>query len=332
MAQVTLANIDKLSPAQGYRMPANNPNAAAPDNITHAQLRITPFNGSTANTYWQGTVVSGENSSFEFSVPDAYVANLFKLYVSTDGTNYYEKKTYGGSSGINPFGTTDISGLVTLATAQSITATKTFNTNANLVIASGSDITVQTGGDLTLADAPTASTDATNKAYVDGLTYKSCIFWIDAFYLDKLTALSYRRIYNNTGVTPTLAYVNNSLGESGLQVTFNRTSAAWDINSNYLSADDGFASYPAGFFYIDSSINQASSATSAIITFADSYLQAGQTTTQHYYDMLTADTWGRTGHDPSKYLVTNVSGITLSSAVTISQRRYNGRIELRFYD
>ena len=115
-------------------------------------------------------------------------------------------------------------------------------------------------------------------------------------------------------------------------VTFSRTSSAWDINSNHLSYDDGFATAPAGFFYIDPSINQASSATSAVITFAPDLSTASQTVSYHYYDMLTADTWGRTGSDPTKYLVTHVSGITLATPVPIASRRYNGRIELRFYD
>ncbi len=328
MAQTFIHNFDKVSPL-GYKQPANDPNAASPDYITHAQLRYSPFTSSEAIA---GSVVSGANSTFSFSIEDAQIAYTFKMYYSTDGTTYNEDKTFGGSSGKKLFGANDLSGYVTLSGAQNITGTKTVTSSANLVIASGSDITVQTGGDITLADAPSASTDAVNKAYVDGLTYKSCVFWIDAFYHDTLTALSYRRIYNNTGVTPTLAYGNNSLGESGLVVTFNRTSAAWDINSNHLSYDDGFATYPAGFFYIDPSINQSSSATSAVITFANDLLQASHTVTGHFYDMITADTWGRTGSDPTKYLVTNVSDITVSSPVPSASRRYNGRIELRFYD
>lgn len=329
MAQDYIHNFDKLS-SQGYKQPANNPDEVSPDYLTHCQLRYSPFTSSEAIA---GTVVTGETSTFVFSIPDGNITSTFKMYVSTDnGTTYTEDKTFGGSSGKKLFGANDLSNYVALTGAQSITGTKTISGSANLVIASGSDITVQTGGDITLADAPSASTDAVNKAYVDGLTYKSCIFWIDAFYLDTLTALSYRRIYNNTGVTPTLAYGNNSLGESGLVVTFNRTSAAWDINSNHLSYDDGFSTSPAGFFYIDPSINQASSATSAVITFANDYLSASPTVTGHYYDMLTADTWGRTGSDPTKFLVTNVTGITLFSSVSIASRRYNGRIELRFYD
>jgi hypothetical protein len=328
MATDKIVNINELSP-QGYWKPANTVNAVSPDNVTHAQLRYSDF---SASYVVQGSIVSGENSTFKFSIADNLATELFKLYTSTDGTTYTVDKRFGGDNGVKLFGATDLSGLVTLTTAQNISGTKTLTGNANIVVSSGSDITVQAGGDITLADAPTASTDAVNKAYVDANTFKSCVFWIDAFYLDGLTALSYRRIFNNTGVTPTLAYGNNSLNETGLSVTFNRTSAAWDIVTTHLSSNDDFASYPAGFFYIDSTINQASSATGTILTFGVDYNRAAQSITYHYYDMLTADTWGRTGSDPNKYLVTDVGSITLGTAVALTDLRKNARIELRFYD
>jgi len=328
MAQTFVYNFNEQSP-QGYLKPANSSSAVSPDNVTHAQLRYDTF--ADPNII-QGSVVSGANSTFEFSVSDGLAEEVFKMYYSTDGTTYSVDKTFGGTSGKKLFATADLSGLVTLTTAQTISGTKTLGSNANIVVGSGSDITVQSGGDITLADAPSTSTDATNKAYVDANTFKSCVFWIDAFYLDTLTALSYRRIFNNTGVTPTLAYGNNSLGERGLVVTFNRTSAAWDISSTHFSGGDEFASIPSGFFYIDSTITQSASATSTILTFSGDYTNASQSITYHYYDMITADTWGRTGSDATKYLVTNVSDITLEAGVTVADLRKNCRIELRFYD
>lgn len=329
MATDIIVNLDELSP-QGYWKPANSISAVSPDNVTHAQLRYSP--NFDSNSVVQGTVVSGENSTFVFSIADADSAKLFKLYTSTDGTTYTVNKKFGGDSGVKLFGTTDTSGLVTLTTAQTISGTKTLASNANIVVGNGSDITVQSGGNITLADAPIASTDATNKAYVDANTFKSCVFWIDAFYANTSTALSYRRIFNNTGVTPTLAYGNNSLGEYGLVVTFNRTSAAWDIVSTHFSFADEFASVPAGFFYIDSTITQSASATSTVLTLMDDLIRASQSITYNYYDMLTADTWGRTGIDATKRLVTNVSDITLRTWVTTTDLRKNCRIELRFYD
>lgn len=330
MAQIEVVNLEKLSSAQGYKMPANTPGAVSPDNITHAQLRKSPF--ADGNLVAQGTAVSGENSTFQFSVADGDADELLKLYVSTDGSTYTERKTYGGANGKNPFGSVDLSTYVTTNTTQNITATKTLASNANLVIGSGSDITVQSGGDITLADAPSVSTDAVNKAYVDSNTFKSCVFWIDALSIDNTTvALSYRRIFNNTGVTPTLAYGNNSLGEAGLVVTFNRTSSAWDIVSSHFSNNDEFASIPAGFMYIDSTITQSTAATSTVLTYGTDFTGASQSVTQHYYDMLTADTWGRTGSNENKFLVTGVTGISLSGIPNADSRK-NARIELRFYD
>jgi len=241
MAQTFVYNTNELSP-QGYLKPANTVSAVSPDNVTHLQLRYSDFSSSYVI---QGSVVSGENSTFEFSIADNLASEIFKLYYSTDGTNYTVDKTFGGTSGKKLFATADLSGLVTLTTAQNISGTKTINGSANLVIASGSDITVQAGGDITLADAPTASTDATNKAYVDGLIgYKSCVFWVASFTPNESTALSYTRIYNNTGYTPTLAYLTAAGGSDyGLRVGFNRTSSASDIVlPSVLMNEDGFGS------------------------------------------------------------------------------------------
>lgn len=201
MATDIIVNFDELSP-QGYWKPANSVGAVSPDNVTHAQLRYSP--NFDSNSVVQGTVVSGENSTFVFSIADADSAKLFKLYTSTDGTTYNVNKKFGGDSGVKLFGTTDTSGLVTLGTAQSITATKTVNNNANIVIASGSDITVQSGGDITLADAPTASTDATNKAYVDARASKEALIFVSSYTLASGDIVS-QVVYNTTGRTFTLS-------------------------------------------------------------------------------------------------------------------------------
>lgn len=96
-----IINLEKLS-SHGYKMPANNPNIVSPDNITHAQLRYNTF---TSSYVIQGTVVSGSNSTFEFDVntsdlhSSGKTHSRMKLYGSTDGTNYTEIKSYGGTYG-----------------------------------------------------------------------------------------------------------------------------------------------------------------------------------------------------------------------------------------
>ena len=200
MAQTFVYNTNELSP-QGYLKPANTVSAVSPDNVTHLQLRYSDFSSSYVI---QGSVVSGANSTFEFSIADNLASEIFKMYYSTDGTTYSVDKTFGGTSGKKLFATADLSGLVTLTTAQNISGTKTINGSANLVIASGSDITVQAGGDITLADAPTASTDATNKAYVDGLIgYTEYIAWVDQTDTDAPVPTV---VKNNTGRTWTWSY------------------------------------------------------------------------------------------------------------------------------
>lgn len=92
---IEIINLDKLS-NDGYKQPANDPTSNTPDNITHAQLRYNTFSSSYVI---QGVIVTGSSSTFEFTVPAFLKYSLFKLYVSTDGTTYTEKKSYGGSTG-----------------------------------------------------------------------------------------------------------------------------------------------------------------------------------------------------------------------------------------
>jgi len=92
---IEIINLDKLS-NDGFKQPANDPTSNTPDNITHAQLRYNTFSSSYVI---QGVVVTGSSSTFEFTVPAFLKYSLFKLYVSTDGTTYTEKKSYGGSTG-----------------------------------------------------------------------------------------------------------------------------------------------------------------------------------------------------------------------------------------
>ena len=253
MATDKIVNLDELSP-QGYWKPANSISAVSPDNVTHAQLRYSP--NFDSNSVVQGTVVSGENSTFVFSIADADSAKLFKLYTSTDGTTYTVNKKFGGDSGVKLFGTTDTSGLVTLTTAQNISGTKTINGSANLVIASGSDITVQAGGDITLADAPTASTDATNKAYVDGLIgYTEFTQWVNQDGTNAPggggLAVNYT-VKNNTGRTWTWSY----LGAGNYRLTPSGTNPFSDQSKFYIEFErvlsDGFGTY-SGWVDVDNS-------------------------------------------------------------------------------
>lgn len=348
MAQTFVYNTNELSP-QGYLKPANTVSAVSPDNITHLQLRYSDFSSSYVI---QGSVVSGENSTFEFSIADNLASEVFKLYYSTDGTTYNVDKTFGGTSGKKLFGATDLSGLVTLTTAQNISGTKTLTGNANIVVGSGSDITVQTGGDITLADAPTASTDATNKAYVDGLIgYKSCVFWIASYTPNESTALSYTRIFNNTGVTPTLTYLQGITGTQGLRVTFNRTSSNSDIIlPGKLFTDDGFGSKnDAGFLGVSETFAQSSANTVMDLYYVDDVWRSW---TVSQANIGGVDIWSRftlsggtltrtagnsgTAFTDQEFLAATVkrSGALLVSdaIVATSEERKNFRIELRFYD
>lgn len=348
MAQTFVYNTNELSP-QGYLKPANTVSAVSPDNVTHLQLRYSDFSSSYVI---QGSVVSGENSTFEFSIADNLASEIFKLYYSTDGTTYTVDKTFGGTSGKKLFATADLSGLVTLATAQNIVATKTLTTNANLVVSSGSDITVQAGGDITLADAPTASTDATNKAYVDGLIgYKSCVFWVSSYTPNESTALSYTRIYNNTGYTPTLAYLAASGGSDyGLRITFNRTSSNSDvILPSALMWEDGFGvREKAGHLSVIETFAQSSANTTMDLIFIDDYGFA----TSSWNAATTPDMlkkYSLSGSTVSESAATSAPGANEWIAIDVdadgsglvwypqytvdaNAEIKNFRIELRFYD
>lgn len=139
---IEIINLDKLS-NDGYKQPANDPTSNTPDNITHAQLRYNTFTSSYAI---QGVVVTGASSTFEFDIT-GITYTLFKLYVSTDGTTYTEKKSYGGSLG------------------------KTLNeTTANAVLTTGNQTIagIKTFSDIPIiSSTATTSTQAVNKSFVD---------------------------------------------------------------------------------------------------------------------------------------------------------------------
>jgi len=261
MAQTFVYNTNELSP-QGYLKPANTVSAVSPDNVTHLQLRYSDFSSSYVI---QGSVVSGANSTFEFSIADNLASEIFKLYYSTDGTTYNVDKTFGGTSGKKLFATADLSGLVTLTTAQNISGTKTINGSANLVIASGSDITVQSGGDLTLADAPSASTDATNKAYVDARASKEALIFVSSYDPTGGTIVS-ATIYNTTGRTFTLSNVSG-----GILISFTGSATSSLFFQTFNAVDDFDAN--VGFSY-QSGFDQSSPYTS-LLAFFDSAAFSG---------------------------------------------------------
>lgn len=89
-------NLERLS-GDGYKMCANNPLAENLSNITHAQLRYTPF---TSSQSVQGTFVTGSNSTVEFNLVGTNITRFMKLYVSTNGSTYGEVKSWGGTNGI----------------------------------------------------------------------------------------------------------------------------------------------------------------------------------------------------------------------------------------
>lgn len=332
MATDKIVNLDELSP-QGYWKPANSISAVSPDNVTHAQLRYSP--NFDSNSVVQGTVVSGENSTFVFSIADADSAKLFKLYTSTDGTTYTVNKKFGGDSGVKLFGTTDTSGLVTLATAQTISAVKTFSALPESAV------------------TPTTAGQLTRKGYVDNLIgYKSCVFWVASYTPNESTALSYTRIYNNTGYTPTLTYLQGITGTPGLRVTFNRTSSNSDIIlPPKLFADDGFGSKnDAGFFGVSETFAQSSANTVMDLYYVD---DSAATWNISQANNAGVDRWSR--FTLSGGTLTRAAGnsggtftdqeflaatlkrdtgtfLTSTSVVATSEARLNFRIELRFYD
>ena len=107
-----VVELDKLDDA-GYKKPANSINANAPDYITHARLYYNTFSG---NNYIQGSFVNGSNSTVEFD--NLGITHVkFKLFTSINGTDYNERKSFGGSEGkdciteqqlINAAGYTDL--------------------------------------------------------------------------------------------------------------------------------------------------------------------------------------------------------------------------------
>ena len=90
-----VVNLEKLS-NDGYKMPANNPSVALPENIKYGQLRYDNF---LSPNVIQGTFVSGKTSTIEFTILDSLLIWDFKLFLSTDGVSYSEEKTFGGTSG-----------------------------------------------------------------------------------------------------------------------------------------------------------------------------------------------------------------------------------------
>ena len=331
MATDKIVNLDELSP-QGYWKPANSISAVSPDNVTHAQLRYSP--GFDENGVIQGTVVSGENSTFVFSVADEHSAKLFKLYTSTDGTTYTVNKKFGGDSGVKLFGTTDTSGLVTLATAQTISAVKTFSALPESAV------------------TPTTAGQLTRKGYVDNLIgYKSCVFWVASYTPNESTALSYTRIYNNTGYTPTLTYGTSLFGAQGLRVTFNRTSSNSDIIlPPKLFTDDGFGGKNhAGFLGVSETFAQSSANTVMDLYYVDDAAQvwnvrADSLAGVDYWSKFTlsggtltraSGSGGAFGTDQMFLAGTAGHSTTMlaaTSTVATSEARKNFRIELRFYD
>lgn len=230
--------------ASGYLMPANTPALLAPDNITHAQLRYSPFGTGQAV---QGTFISGQNSSIEFSIPDLQVNEQFKLYLSEDGTNYDEDETFGGASGIKLFGTNDLSGLVTLADAQTISGVKTFSAKPKQNAYS----------------APTVDTEFAPKKYVDDLTPlsgKKMFFGI--INQGATNAPVVTTFINTTGYTFTTARA----AEGNYSITFSGGGASTNWFVHYARIQQNTSANVESFAYI----NVTKSGTNPILTI-DTY-------------------------------------------------------------
>lgn len=93
-----IENLEKYSD-DGFKQSANSLTASSPDNITHVRFYYDSFSGSD---YIQGTFVNGNNSTVEFD-PSGVIFTKFKLFTSTDGVNYTERKSFGGSEGKDIF-------------------------------------------------------------------------------------------------------------------------------------------------------------------------------------------------------------------------------------
>jgi len=91
-----VVNLEKYSD-DGYKKSANSLNASAPDNITHVRFYYDDFAGSN---YVQGAFVAGNNSTVQYDASGVSFSK-FKMFVSTDGINYTERKSYGGTEGLD---------------------------------------------------------------------------------------------------------------------------------------------------------------------------------------------------------------------------------------
>lgn len=91
---IELESLDR----DGKKIPSNNPAAASPDAVPYVQLRYDNFEDPNIIIC---TAVTGENSTFGFTIPDNLRSWYFKLYTSTDNVTFTEKKSWGGENGIN---------------------------------------------------------------------------------------------------------------------------------------------------------------------------------------------------------------------------------------
>lgn len=136
-----IVNLEKLN-SYGLKQPANNPNYITPDNITHAQLRYNDF---TSSYVIQGSAVGGANSTFEFTITANLNYTLFKLFTSTDGTNYTENKTYGGSLGKSILSSENADITIRQSNGDTYTYTHSDVADAFDTVTSGGTITFKSG-------------------------------------------------------------------------------------------------------------------------------------------------------------------------------------------
>lgn len=203
MAVIEIINLEKLS-RDGFKQPTNDPSASSPDKVTHAQLRYNDF----STTYKiQGTAVYNSSSTFEFSVSSAIsnAYSLYKLFVSTDGTNYTEDKSYGGTSGRTLTGlNTDL-----LATNNAWTGANTFNTvmPSSTLTATGKDqfTTLRSTGlrySCTLAQTGTNAPTTSNLHNTTGATAVWSYVTVGVYRL----TFSNNQLFNNAYYTYNFSY------------------------------------------------------------------------------------------------------------------------------
>ncbi len=89
-----VVNLEKYS-EDGYKKAANSRNSLTPDNIKYVRFYYNDFQGSN---FIQGEFVNGYNSTVQAD-NESVAFNKFKMFVSTDGINYTENKSYGGDYG-----------------------------------------------------------------------------------------------------------------------------------------------------------------------------------------------------------------------------------------